>query len=110
MADLGQLFNMQPDPATANYDLDVMTEFRKTRYDESIAKNPYFTCECAFWLSESRARLTPLDRPALQRQPRVSSDVYVHLPILRQPHGDPARGHLNSGHPDVVHVGPRNAG
>jgi hypothetical protein len=37
-----QLFDMQPDAATANYDLAVLTDFRATRFQQSIDNNPYF--------------------------------------------------------------------
>jgi hypothetical protein len=33
---------MQPDAATANYDLAVLTDFRATRFQQSIDNNPYF--------------------------------------------------------------------
>lgn len=36
---------MQPDAATANYDLSVLRKFRGKRFKESIAKNPNFFCE-----------------------------------------------------------------
>lgn len=36
------LYNMQPDAATANYNLEVMRTFRGSRFQESISKNPYF--------------------------------------------------------------------
>ncbi|KAK4493885.1 hypothetical protein PRZ48_015070 [Zasmidium cellare] len=32
----------EPDPATANYDIDVLSQFRGIRFNESIEKNPYF--------------------------------------------------------------------
>ena len=40
-----QLYNLQPDAATADYNLGVIKEFRRIRFNESIAKNPYFFCE-----------------------------------------------------------------
>ncbi|KXS99931.1 hypothetical protein AC578_903 [Pseudocercospora eumusae] len=36
------LYNRQPNAATANYNLDVLRQFRKDRFTESINKNPYF--------------------------------------------------------------------
>jgi hypothetical protein len=36
------LFNTQPNAATANYDLDVLTDFRAYRFNQSIHNNPYF--------------------------------------------------------------------
>ncbi|KZF24852.1 Cloroperoxidase [Xylona heveae TC161] len=36
------LFDLQPDPATANYDLDVLLQHRKNRFQQSINENPYF--------------------------------------------------------------------
>jgi hypothetical protein len=29
----------------SNYNLEVLREFRATRFQESVAKNPYFTCK-----------------------------------------------------------------
>lgn len=37
-----ELYNMQPDASTANYNLEVLRAFRGTRYYESIMKNPNF--------------------------------------------------------------------
>lgn len=37
-----QMFDLQPDAATANYDLSVLTPFRATRFQQSIDNNPYF--------------------------------------------------------------------
>lgn len=33
---------MQPDASTANYNLDVLSEFRAARYKDSVSKNPNF--------------------------------------------------------------------
>jgi hypothetical protein len=40
-----QLYNLQTDAATANYNLEVLRAFRKTRFQESIDKNPKFVCK-----------------------------------------------------------------
>ncbi|KAE9376470.1 Cloroperoxidase [Stipitochalara longipes BDJ] len=37
-----QMFDLQQDPSTANYDLSVLTPFRATRFQQSIDNNPYF--------------------------------------------------------------------
>lgn len=37
-----QMFDTQPDAATANYDLSVLTPFRAARFQQSIDNNPYF--------------------------------------------------------------------
>jgi hypothetical protein len=37
-----QMFDTQPDASTANYDLDVLTDFRALRFQQSIDENPYF--------------------------------------------------------------------
>lgn len=34
--------DLQPDQETANYDIDVLSQHRAARYQESIEKNPYF--------------------------------------------------------------------
>jgi hypothetical protein len=41
---------LQPDATTANYDIDVLAQFRKVRFQESIDKNPLFYCEWQFFL------------------------------------------------------------
>lgn len=38
------LYNRQSGPS-ANYNLEVLRDFRRDRYSESIQKNPYFACE-----------------------------------------------------------------
>ncbi|USW58157.1 Putative chloroperoxidase [Septoria linicola] len=42
MSQFKSLYNRQPNAATANYNLEVLRDFRKERYAESIQKNPYF--------------------------------------------------------------------
>ena len=37
-----QLYNLQPDASTANYDISVLRTFRENRYQDSINKNPDF--------------------------------------------------------------------
>lgn len=37
-----ELFQLQPNAATANYDLSVLTPFRASRFQQSIERNPYF--------------------------------------------------------------------
>lgn len=37
-----QMFDLQPDAATANYDLSVLTPFRAARFQQSIENNPDF--------------------------------------------------------------------
>jgi len=36
------MFDLQPNPATANYDLSVLTPFRAYRFNQSMNDNPYF--------------------------------------------------------------------
>ena len=43
MSQFKSLYNRQPNAATANYNLEVLRDFRKERYYESIAKNPYYS-------------------------------------------------------------------
>lgn len=43
MQQFTDLFNLQPDASTANYNLEVLRDFRATRYQQSIEQNPYFT-------------------------------------------------------------------
>lgn len=42
MSQFQQMFDLQKDPATANYDLSVLTPFRAARFQQSIDNNPYF--------------------------------------------------------------------
>ena len=42
MSQFEELYNLQPNAATANYDLDVLLQFRKSRYQQSVSQNPYF--------------------------------------------------------------------
>jgi hypothetical protein len=42
MPQFQQMFDLQPDAATANYDLSVLTPFRAARFQQSISQNPYF--------------------------------------------------------------------
>ncbi|KAF2086698.1 hypothetical protein K490DRAFT_44011 [Saccharata proteae CBS 121410] len=43
MSQFNTLYAMQPDAATANYNLEVLREFRGQRFQESIDKNPYYS-------------------------------------------------------------------
>lgn len=36
---------MQSDASTANYNLEVLREFRATRFQQSVSENPKFFCE-----------------------------------------------------------------
>ncbi|KAF8849660.1 hypothetical protein BDZ45DRAFT_680345 [Acephala macrosclerotiorum] len=36
------LFDLQPDPATANYNMEVLAKERKITFERSIAENPHF--------------------------------------------------------------------
>lgn len=42
MSQFEALFSQQPDAATANYNLSVLTNFRARQFQESISTNPYF--------------------------------------------------------------------
>ncbi|KAF2167401.1 hypothetical protein M409DRAFT_66015 [Zasmidium cellare ATCC 36951] len=42
MSQFYNLYNRQPNAATANYNLEVLRDFRDSRFKESVAKNPYF--------------------------------------------------------------------
>lgn len=44
------LYNRQPNAATANYNLEVMRDFRGERFQDSVSKNPYFFCKPALIL------------------------------------------------------------
>jgi hypothetical protein len=37
-----ELFNMQPEAATADYTVDVLNEFRAARFQQSVERNPFF--------------------------------------------------------------------
>ncbi|KAK5714312.1 hypothetical protein LTR17_017243 [Elasticomyces elasticus] len=42
MSQFKTLYDMQPDATTANYNIDVLRDFRNKRFQESIDKNPLF--------------------------------------------------------------------
>lgn len=42
MSQWQDFFNTQPDAATANYNLDVLADFRAKRFQQSISNNKYF--------------------------------------------------------------------
>ncbi|USW58827.1 Putative chloroperoxidase [Septoria linicola] len=42
MSQFKELLGRQPDPATANYDVNVIVEHRAARYQQSVSKNPWF--------------------------------------------------------------------
>ena len=42
MSQFQRLYDLQPDASTANYNLDVLREFRGMRYQDSVSKNPLF--------------------------------------------------------------------
>lgn len=42
MSQFQQLFDMQPNPATANYDMSVIIPFHAARFAHSVQNNPYF--------------------------------------------------------------------
>jgi hypothetical protein len=42
MSQWEDFFNTRPDPATANYNLDVLADFRAYRFNQSINNNPCF--------------------------------------------------------------------
>ncbi|KAL9090602.1 MAG: hypothetical protein Q9159_001849 [Coniocarpon cinnabarinum] len=42
MSQFKTLYDMQPDPTTANYNLEVFRDFRNTRFRQSVSDNPYF--------------------------------------------------------------------
>ncbi|KAK4553340.1 hypothetical protein LTR86_009640 [Recurvomyces mirabilis] len=52
------LYDMQPDAATANYNLDVLRTFRGKRFQESIDKNPYFAYQPFTGMAVSQAAFT----------------------------------------------------
>lgn len=37
-----QLFDMQPDPATANYNMNIIIPFHAARFYHSVVNNRYF--------------------------------------------------------------------
>lgn len=37
-----ELFDLQPDKATANYDIGIMSQLRQITFERSVATNPYF--------------------------------------------------------------------
>jgi len=52
------LRDMQPDAETSNYNLDVLRQFRKLRFQESIDKNPKFAYQPFAGMAVSQAAFT----------------------------------------------------
>ena len=42
MSQFEALYSLQPDASTANYNLDVILQHRRNRFQQSISENPYF--------------------------------------------------------------------
>jgi len=53
-----ELYRLQPNDDSANYNLQVLRDFRATRYQESINKNPYFTYNPFAGIAVSQAAFT----------------------------------------------------
>ncbi|KAK0262779.1 hypothetical protein LTS09_002754 [Friedmanniomyces endolithicus] len=53
-----ELYDMQPNAATANYNLDVLRTFRNQRFQESIDKNPLFVYGPFTGMAVSQAAFT----------------------------------------------------
>nr|POF15021.1 aromatic peroxygenase [Quercus suber] len=58
MSQFKTLYNMQPDAATANYNMEIMRAFRGKRFQESIDKNPYFSYQPFGGIEVSQAAFT----------------------------------------------------
>lgn len=58
MSQFYNLYNRQPNAATANYNLEVLRAFRKDRFYESINKNPYFAYNPFAGIEVSQAAFT----------------------------------------------------
>ena len=79
-----QLFNMQPDASTANYNLDVLRDFRALRLQQSIAGNPKFVC--TFLLPNNLvvySEILPVtcSRCSFQPHTRLAGCLRLHLPF-----------------------------
>jgi len=53
-----ELYRLQPNDNTSNYNLQVLRDFRATRFQESINKNPYFTYNPFGGIAVSQAAFT----------------------------------------------------
>ncbi|KAK5711414.1 hypothetical protein LTR15_012487 [Elasticomyces elasticus] len=58
MSQFKTLYDMQPDAATANYNIDVLRDFRLKRFQESIDKNPLFVYGPFTGMAVSQAAFT----------------------------------------------------
>lgn len=58
MSQFYNLYNMQQDASTANYNLEVLREFRAQRFQESIDKNPNFYYGAFSGMAVSQAAFT----------------------------------------------------
>ena len=53
-----ELYKLQPNADTANYNLEILRDFRKTRFQESIDKNPFFLYGVFSGMAVSQAAFT----------------------------------------------------
>jgi hypothetical protein len=58
MSQFYDLYNRQPDADTANYNLDVLRDFRVARFQQSIDENPYFSYQPFTGMFVSQAAFT----------------------------------------------------
>ncbi|KAK0833576.1 hypothetical protein LTR73_001338 [Friedmanniomyces endolithicus] len=73
-----ELYDMQPNAATANYNLDVLRTFRNQRFQESINKNPYFVYGPFTGMAVSQAAFTFIYRFMANHSaeyPEVETDI-----------------------------------
>ncbi|KAF2764567.1 hypothetical protein EJ03DRAFT_346179 [Teratosphaeria nubilosa] len=58
MEQFNHLYNMQPDASTANYNLEVLREYRGYRFQQSVSENPYFAYNAFAGIEVSQAAFT----------------------------------------------------
>lgn len=75
------LYNRQPDASTANYNLEVLRDFRGDRFQESIDKNPKFFYGPFVSVRTQVLFMLPFAYFIPERHGCVSGSIYLHLPL-----------------------------
>jgi len=81
-----KLYSMQPNDATANYNLQVLRDFRATRFQESIDKNPYFTFGPFTGMAVSQAAFTFIYRFSKYYHIENRFGIITNVTFSGQPH------------------------
>ena len=77
-----EMYNLQPDDDTANYNLEILRSFRQTRFQESISKNPYFFYGPFSGMAVSQAAFTFIYR-FMSNKSAIAPEGTLNKPVLK---------------------------